>query len=184
LGLNTTMTNDREIPLCRAEWLQDASIELGRRFAARHPFRFFSVEVDTCEHEGERLERLTVWASTWYGTSINLTLWDDSTLWIGVRLRAAENNSEYEVGFYPECGGLSSERIAEAFRDTVAVSTRLCYSESPEPTLRRLWNHTGEVRTKGTLSRPRKTQPNASPNGDPAERLGSSGVGGGPPSVS
>ncbi len=177
------MTDDREIPLCRSEWLQDASIELGRRFAARHPFRSFTVEVDTCDHEGEHLERLTVWASTWYGTLINLTLWDDHTLWIGIRLRAAENNSEYEVGFYPQCGGLSSERIAEAFRDTVAASTRLCYSESPEPILRRLWNHTGEAQTKGTLSRPRKSQPNASPNGGPADRFGSSGVGNGPPSV-
>src|SRR5262249_45222378 len=111
-------------------------------------------------------------------------LWGDHTLWVGVRLRAAENNCEYEVGFYPRCDNLNSERIAEAFRDTVAASTRLCYSESPEPILRRLWNHAGEVQTKGTLSRPRKAQPNASPNGGPAERLGNSGVSGSPPSVS
>jgi hypothetical protein len=184
LGLNTTMTDDHQIPLCQSEWLQDASIELGRRFAARHPFRSFSVEVDTCEHKGDHLERLTVWASTWYGTLINLTFWDDHTLWIGVRLRAADNNSEYEVGFDPECGGWSSARIAEAFRDTVAVSTRLCYSESPEPTLRRLWNHMGEAHTKGVLTMPRKALPGAPPNGGLAERFGSSGVGGGPPSVS
>jgi hypothetical protein len=178
------MSEDRKIPLCKSEWLQDASIELGRRFATRHPFGSFSAEVDTCEHEGEELERLTFWASTYYGTLVNLTLWDDHTLWIGVKLHAAENNSEYEVGFYPQCDGLNSERIAEAFRDTVAVSTRLCYSESPEPTLRRLWNHTGEVQTKGSLRRPRKAQPNATPNGGPAQRLSNSGVDGGPPSVS
>jgi hypothetical protein len=181
LGLNATMTDDPKIPLCRSEWLQDASIELGRRFAASHPFRSFTAEVDTCEHEGEHLERLTVWASTWYGTLVNLTLWDDHTLWVGVRLRAAENNSEFEVGFYPPCDGLSSDRIAEAFRDTVAVSTRLCYGESPEPILRRLWNYTGEVQTKGSLTRPRKAQPTASPNGGPSERPGNSGVTGGPP---
>lgn len=177
------MTDDPKIPLCRSEWLQDASIELGRRFAASHPFRSFTVEVDACEHEGEQLERLTVWASTWYGTLVNLILWDDHTLWISVRLRAAENNSEFEVGFYPLCDGLSSDRIAEAFRDTVAVSTRLCYSESPEPTLRRLWNFAGDVQTTGVL-RPRKAQPGTSPNCGPAERLGNSRVSGGPPSVS
>jgi hypothetical protein len=182
--LITTMTDESKIPLCRSEWLQDVSIEFGRRFAVSHPFGSFTVEVDSCEHEGEQLERLTVWASTWYGTLVNLTLWDDHTVWIGVRLRATENNSEFEVGLYPPCDGLSSERIAESFRDTVALSTRLCYSESPEPTLRRLWNHTGEVQTKGVLTRPRKAQLGASPSGGPVERSGDSGVGGGPPSVS
>ncbi|HWQ91760.1 MAG TPA: hypothetical protein VN673_08815 [Clostridia bacterium] len=177
------MADNPTIPLCRSEWLQDASIELGRRFAASHPFESFAAEVDTCEHEGEQLERLTIWASTWYGTLVNLTLWDDHTIWVSVRLRAAENNPEFEVGFYPRCDALTSERIAEAFRDTVAVSTRLCYSESPEPTLRRLWSYSGEVQTKGVL-RPRKSQPGAPPNVGPAEPLGNSEAGGGPPSVS
>jgi hypothetical protein len=117
------------------------------------------VEVDTCDHEDEQLERLTVWASTWYGTLVNLTLWDDRTIWVEVTLRAAENNPEYKVGFYPQCNGFSSERVAEAFRDTVSVSTRLCYRDSPLPTLLRIWSHTGEVQTKGTLSRPGKVQP-------------------------
>jgi hypothetical protein len=177
------MAEEPIIPLCRSEWLQDVSIELGRRFASRHPFAFFAVEADTGEHEGEQLERLTVWAGTWYGTRVNLTLWDDHSLWIGVRLIAAENNLAFEVGFYPPTDGLSSDRIVEAFRDTVAVSTRLCYSESPEPTLRRLWNHTGKVQTKGTLTRPRKPHPTASPNDGPAERLGNSEAGEGPPPV-
>ena len=159
------MTDDAKIPVCRSEWLQDVSIELGRRFAARHPFRSFTAKVDDCEHEGEQLERLTIWASTWYGTLVNLTLWDDQTVWVGVTLRAAENNPEYKVGFYPQCAGFGSERVAEAFRDTVSVSTRLCYSESPLPTLRRIWSHTGEVQTKGTLSTSRKAQARASLNG-------------------
>jgi hypothetical protein len=145
------------IPLCRSEWLQDASIELGRGFAPSNPFRSFIAEVDTCQQEGEELEQLTIWASTWYGTVVNLTLWEDRTLWIGVKLRATDNNPEFEVGFYPRCDGLGLDRIAEAFRDTVGVSTRLCYGESPEPTLRRLWNHTGEVRTTGELRVPRKS---------------------------
>lgn len=142
---------DPKIPLCRSEFLQDISIELGRRFASFNPFRNFSVEVDTCEHDGENLERLTVWASTWYDTLVNLTLWEDRTVWISVRIREAENSPEYKVGFYPKCDGFTPEQVAEAFRDTVAVSTRLCYGESPLPTLRRLWKHTGEVQTEGIL---------------------------------
>ena len=149
----TTMNDDNKIPLCRSEWFQDASIELGRRFAARHPFRSFQVEVDTCEHDGEQLERLTVWASTWYGTLVNLTLWDDRTIWVEARLRAAENNAEFSIGFYPQCDGFGSARVAEAFRDTVAISTRLCYGDSPLPTLRLIWSHTGKVQKKGTLNR-------------------------------
>src|SRR6266700_2777019 len=141
------MRDDPKIPPCRAEFLQDISIELGRRFAASHPFRSFSAEVDTCEHEGKTLERLTVWASTYYGTAVNLTLW------------AAENNGEYKVGFYPQCGGFSSECVSEAFRDTVAVSHRLCYGESPLPSLRQIWKYNGEVETMGTLSTPQKAQP-------------------------
>ena len=175
--------HDPQIPLCRAEFLQDVSIELGRRFAVRHPFRSFSVEVDSCEHEGETLERLTVWASTSYGTGINLTLWDNGTVWVSVTLRPAENNGEYSVGFYPKCYGFAPERITEAFRDTVSVSTRLCYGESPLPTLRQIWKHTGRVQTTGTLSPPRKAQPSAPSNGGPARSVISSGTTEGPPSV-
>lgn len=152
----TKMSDDDKIPLCRSEWLQDASIELGRRFAARHPFRSFQVELDTCEHDGDQFERLAVWASTWYGTLVNLTLWDDRTVWVEVTLRAAENTAEFSIGFYPQCNGFGSERVAEAFRDTVAVSTRLCYGDSPLPTLLRIWSHTGEVQTNGTLNGPGK----------------------------
>jgi hypothetical protein len=175
------MTDEPKIPLCRPDLLQDISIELGRRFARSHPFRSFSTELDTCEHDDKTLERLTVWTSTWYGTLANLTLWDDGTVWLGVTLRPAENNAEHKVGFYPQCDGFSSERVAEAFRDTVAVSTRLCYGDSPLPTLRNFWKHTGEVQTTGTLSHPR---PRASTDGGPGTLSSNPGVTEGPPSVS
>jgi hypothetical protein len=173
------MTDDTKIPLCRSELLQDITIELGRRFAARHPFRSFHTEVDTCEHDGETLERLTVWASTWYGTLVNLTLWDDGTVWVSVTLRAAENNEEYRVGFYPKCDGFTPERVAEALRDTVSVSTRLCYGESPLPTLRQIWKYTGKTQTTGTLNPPRKAQPSDAPNDGPATSVGKSDASGG-----
>ena len=147
------MSADSRIPLARAEFLQDVSIELGRRFASGNPFRSFNVEVDFCEHQEEVLERLTVWAATYYGTRVNLNVWENGRVWIGVTLCAAENNGEYSIGFYPECPGFTSARMAEAFRDTVSLSTRLCYGESPLPTLRRIWKHEGEVQTRGELGR-------------------------------
>jgi hypothetical protein len=147
----------QNIPLCQTEFLQDISIELGRRFTpSRHPWRSFSAEVQMCEHEGEQVERLALWASAYYGTWANLTLWEDRRVWVGVALSPAENNEEYRVGFYPQCAGFAPERIAEAFRDTVSVSTRLCYGESPLQTLRRVWNHSGEVETSGALNATRK----------------------------
>jgi hypothetical protein len=62
------------------------------------------------------------------------------------------------VGFYPRCDGFTPERVAEAFRDTVSVSTRLCYGETPLPTLRLIWKHKGEVQTAGKLSKPLRAQ--------------------------
>jgi len=148
------MTHGPQIPLCRAEFLQDISIELGRRFVTSNPFRSFSAETDTCELEGETLERLAVGASTYYGTGADLTLWENGTVWVSVTLWPAENNGVYRVGFYPPCDGFTPERVAEAFRDTVSVSTRLCYGESPLPILREIWKHAGEVKAMGSLSTP------------------------------
>jgi hypothetical protein len=158
------MTHYPQIPLCRAEFLQDISIELGRQFAAA-PFRRMCFDHDTCEYKGETLERLTFCADTHYGTGASLTLWDNGMVWVSVILWPAKNNGEYSVGFYPKCEGFESKRIAELFRDTVSVSNRLCYNESPLPTLRQLWKHTGEVKTEGTLN----AQPRALQNGGPGK---------------
>lgn len=145
------MAGNNPIPLCRSEWLQDVSIELGRRFGAQHPFRTFGAAADICEVESVPLERLAVWATTWHGTQANLTLWEDRLLWIGLILQAAENNPEYSISFYRPGDDISVERIAEAFRDTVSVSTRLCYGNSPMPTLRLVWKYSGEFQETGRL---------------------------------
>lgn len=147
------MSQSSNIPFCKAPFLQDISIELGRRFAPGHPFRSFRVDADTCEHQGDPLERLSIWADTYYGTGANLTIWEDRTVWICVSLCPADNNREYSVGFYPKCEGFTSDRIAEAFRDTISLSTRLCYAESPLPTLRQIWKHDADVQTTGELGR-------------------------------
>jgi len=143
-----------QIPLCRSEWLQDVSIELGRRFVPKHPFKSFAAQLDVFQYEAEEFERLSVWAAMPCGTLVNLALWSHRVIWVSVMLEATHNNSEYWIGFYPRCVGFGSERVAEAFRETVALSTRLCDSESPLPTLRRVWDHQGEVKINGTLKKP------------------------------
>jgi len=85
--------------------------------------------------------------------------WEDRVIWVSAFLRAAENNEEYRVGFYPNSDGFTAGRIVEAFRDTFNVWTRLFYAESPLPILRRIWNHDGEVEVCGKLSTRRKAQP-------------------------
>jgi hypothetical protein len=109
--------------------------------------------VDTCKHEGEKLERLTIWVTTYYLTRVNLTLWEDKTIWVSVALLPAENNSKYEIGFYPEFESLGFEAIIDALINTISISTRLCYSESPLPLLRRIWKHKGEVKVIGKLNK-------------------------------
>jgi len=154
--------NEREqiIPFCRTEFLQDFSIALGGRLKPiRHASKSVLAEVSTCEHEGQSLERLTVWIETWNYTRATLALWEDRTVWLSVALLPTKNNKKYEISFYPRCDGFTAEGFAEALRDTVSVSTRLCYSESPLPTLRRIWRHRGDAEIKGRLNaRPRSQQ--------------------------
>ena len=157
------MTRNWQVPLCRSEFLQDFSIELGRRFAVNQPPWSFEVRTDTCEREGRRLEGLTLLAWTPYETGARLIVWEDGRVWVDIVLWPTRNNGEYRAGFYCRCDGFTNERIIEAFRDTANVSTRLCYGESSLPILREIWNYTGEVKNRGELARPQKAQPLSSP---------------------
>jgi hypothetical protein len=120
---------------------------------AKHGWQSFSVKVDKCEHEGEKLERLTIWATTYYFTRVNLTLWEDKTVWVSVTLLRTENNDKYEIGFYPKFESLGFEAIIDALINTVSVSTRLCYNESPLPLMRQFWKHKGKVEVIGKLGK-------------------------------
>jgi hypothetical protein len=82
---------------------------------------------------------------------LKLALWEDKTIWVSVALLPTENNSKYEIGFYPGFESLGFETIIDAFINTVSISTRLCYSESPLPLLRRIWKYKGEVKVTGKL---------------------------------
>ena len=148
------MSDLPEIPLCQSEFLQDFTINFGVRIAAAKPGwrRFVQIYADICEHEGESLERLTIWVKTFDYTRTNLVLWEDKTIWISIDLLAADHHtSEYQVGFYPKLELLTFDEIFEALDGTVAVSTRLCYGESPVRTLRLIWKYTGKAETVGTL---------------------------------
>ena len=63
----------------------------------------------------------------------------------------ATRRKDLYVGFYPSFESLGLERIVEALIETVSVSTRLCYDESPEPLLRQIWKYTGDVMTEGVI---------------------------------
>jgi hypothetical protein len=147
------MLKQPKIPFCQSEFLQDFTIVLGvlQLNDTKHGWQSFNVEVDTCEHEGEKLERLTIWATTYYFTCVNLTMWADKTVWVSVALLPTKNNDKYEIGFYPKFESLGFEAIIDAFTDTVSVSTRLCYNESPLPLMRRFWKHRGKVKVTGKL---------------------------------
>src|SRR6266550_2971828 len=100
------------VPLCRSEFLQDFSIELGRRLKPiRHASKSVVAEVDSCEHEGQSLERLSVWIETWNYTRASLTLWADRMVWVSVTLLPTKNNKKYQIAFYPQCNGFTGEGI-------------------------------------------------------------------------
>jgi hypothetical protein len=148
------MSNRSKIPFCQSEFLQDFTIILGIQLDdTKHGWQSFGVEVDTCEHENEKLERLTIWATTYYFTRVNLTLWEDKTIWVSVALLPTENNSKYEIGFYPKFESLGFEAIIDALINTISISTRLCYSESPLPLLRQFWKHKGKVKVMGKMKK-------------------------------
>jgi hypothetical protein len=145
------MSNVPNIPLCRSELLQDFSIHLGTYLkSAKHGWRSFNAELDTCEHEGKQLERFTIWVTTYYSTRVNLTLWEDKTIWVSVGL-FPERGEKFQIGFYPDFESLNFNRIVEALVETVSISTRLCYDESPEPLLRKIWKYDGEIETQGVI---------------------------------
>lgn len=146
------MSDGRKIPLCRSEFLQDFTIDLGLYLQPEdHGWHSFLAEVDTCEHAGESLERLSIWIKTYYATRVNLTAWEDQAIWISVARLPTENSEKFEVGFYPDFQLLGFRRIVEALVETVSISTCLCYDKSPEPLLRRIWKFNGEVKIEGVI---------------------------------
>jgi len=145
------MPESPKIPSCRSEFLQEFAADLSRRFpTAAEGWRSFHMEVDFCEHEGESLERLCVWITTYYGTETSLNLWEDQTIWVEVSL-LPRNEDNFKIGFYPDFALLGLDRLVEALIESVSVSTRLCYDESPEPLLRQIWSFNGEVEIEGVI---------------------------------
>lgn len=145
------MKRENVMPYCEDKFLRDVTISLGLRMITHGPSVSLSAEVDVCVHDGEDIERLSIWARPYCGVLMNLTLWDDGTVWFSANSWSGDDVREYEVGFYPDDEQLNADLIAEAFCDSVAASMRLCYEECPLPTLRRIWHHEGSVKITGKL---------------------------------
>lgn len=153
------MKYDQNIPLCRSEFLQDFSIELGRRFnPSTQSWASFLAKVEPCEKNEQTLERLAMWAEDYYGVGTGLALWEDRTVWVCLFLCPTPNNPGYQISFYPACEEMTIANIAEAFRDTYSIATRLCYGDSPKTLLRRFWKHTGSFNTEGELPKGSKSE--------------------------
>jgi hypothetical protein len=146
------------IPLCRSEFLQDFSIELGRRLKSiGHQSQAVLAEVRFVEQEGRELEALSVWIKTSVNTRATISLWENQTIWICVELLPTKNNKKFQLDFHPSDKEFSAAAIVDALRDTMLVSARLCDNESPLPALRRIWRHKGQVNTRGSLQKTRST---------------------------
>ncbi len=150
------MSDYDTIPLCNDEFLQDVSIEFGLRLKRRAGYLAFHAQAKRISaDEEEPRETLSVWVWTPYKIRIGVVIEDDGTVWIQVALEATENVDEYSVEFDSDFQGLSPAQIAEAFFDTLSVSTKLCYGESPLPILRKIWKHSGKCKISGSLKRTR-----------------------------
>jgi len=137
---------ENRIPFCRNEFLQDVSIDLGRRF------KTVSAKVELLDRGDSELERLTVWLEDYiYGIGAGLAVSEDRTVWVCLFLRPSPNNPGYQISFYPSYKKHTPSAIATAFGDTFSIATRLCYGDSPQTLLRTFWKHTGKFEIKGRL---------------------------------
>ena len=145
------MNGENRIPYCQDKFLRDVSVALGLRLITHGCVTDYSVDVDSCTHDGDEFERLSIWARPYFGVWMNLSLWDDGTIWFAASSWSGDGVREYEVGFYPDDERLSADQIAEAFHDSAPAAMRLCYEECPLPTLRRIWHHEGSAKITGKL---------------------------------
>lgn len=139
-----------KIPSCRSEFLQDFGERLDPHIRAGHGWSSFFAEIETCEDEGDSQERLSIAIRTYYGTETILNLWEDKHIWVCVA-QLPRNQDNFEIAFYPDFALLGSERLVDALVETVSVSSRLNYDESPEPLLRQIWSFSGEVNIEGVI---------------------------------
>jgi hypothetical protein len=140
------------IPLCRSDFLQDFSIEFGRRLK---PIRYqvssveFSLEIE--EAADKALERLTVWLTA-VGRRTTITLWENRTVWINLALLRSNHSKYFHVSFYPDCSHLTPLGIVEALRETQRASFAMSDGESPISSLRKIWRYDGQFETNGILN--------------------------------
>ncbi|HWD93929.1 MAG TPA: hypothetical protein VG938_16485 [Verrucomicrobiae bacterium] len=119
------------------------------RHLGSHGWRSFCADVDTYE-DGETFERLRLWISTYTGAEVCLNLCEDKHIWVCLAALPKSTDS-FKIDFHPDFALLGSHRLVDALVETVSISTRLNYDESPEPLLREIWNFSGEVNIEGII---------------------------------
>ena len=144
------MSESWQIPSCHSEFLQDFADRLIPHICKGHGWRSFNAVVDSCQHQDETFERLCVWISTYTGAQVSLNLWEDKDIWVSLAALPKTEDS-FKIDFRPDFALLGCERLVEALVETISISTRLNYDESPEPILRRIWNFNGEVNIEGVI---------------------------------
>jgi hypothetical protein len=139
------------IPVCRSEFLQDFSIELGRQLKPiRHECSSIDCSLETYDDEGQVSEKMTVWLTSARNTRTTISLWDNRQVWINLTLLAPKNSGgNYHVAFYPDCSHLTPLGIVDALRETATAASGMAFAESPLPALKKIWRYDGQFETKG-----------------------------------
>jgi hypothetical protein len=146
------MTSDRNtLPFCKSPFLQDVIIELGRKL--KEMPGTFEVTVDSYEEAERKGERLAIWVYSYTFTAISLQLWDEETIWVSVESISTKPEEKFQISFYPDCDKFTSTELVEKLRETISISSRLCYDETPVQDLRNIWRYQGEVEIEGIIKK-------------------------------
>lgn len=108
------------IPLCRSEFLQDVTIELGRR--SLKGLRYHSVlEFDLTEEEvdGTPVERLNIETRNLHQVT-NISIWANGVAWVNCREQQIKKvSSKCVFRTHADFAGMAREQIADLLRGTL-----------------------------------------------------------------
>ena len=111
----------RRIPFCNSPFLQDVTIELGRRSlkSVRRSKRTLDFAVSKEDVDGVVLERLDIEARDSCEFMTKITLWENGSSW--VFCAKGKKNTPWQVAFetHANLAGMKAEQIAELIRGTL-----------------------------------------------------------------
>lgn len=125
------------IPLCRSTFLQDVTIELGRRSLKSIRYQNPTLEFDVAEEEveGSPMERLEIETRNITGGITAMTIWANGVAWVYFRSHRNKASSEHFFQTHANFSGMTTEQIAQLLRDTLAdpVSVRKLWEQRAIP---------------------------------------------------